>query len=138
MRLVMRRSQNEQTGLFGGHRGMSFQLDAVAQVTAAEQALLQRYTGVESTRLTTVHNLLGKMPDVTVTVGSLLRGHAFVCKDVLVLLEAEENIKEACRNFRTLLDVMESFGGEIVVDFESASGSPRMDAMPPPSGPSVS
>lgn len=51
------------------------------------------------------------------TVSSLMRGNTEEVKDITVLLNNEQVIKDACKNFRTLLDVMATFGGEEVIEF---------------------
>ena len=51
------------------------------------------------------------------TISDLMDGIKDKCRDVSVLLENESVYKESCKYFKTLLDVMASFGGEEVVEF---------------------
>ncbi len=51
------------------------------------------------------------------TVSSLMRGNTEEVKDITVLLNNEQVLKDACKNFKTLLDVMATFGGEEVIEF---------------------
>ena len=51
------------------------------------------------------------------TINDLLNGVRDKCKDITVLLNNEEVYKEACEHFKTLLEVMASFGGEEVIEF---------------------
>ena len=121
MQLVLRRSQSENKGMLGGHKGITFHLHARASLSDEERALVARYRGVEGTILTTVSGLSGKVPLVNVTVASLMAGQTFDCGDVRVLMAAEHEITGACRVFNQLLRVMESFGGEVVIDFDRES-----------------
>jgi len=56
----------------------------------------------------------GKIPGVTVQ--NLVGGYNVELDDVATLLNNEEVIKEACKDFKNLLMVMASFGGEEVVE----------------------
>jgi hypothetical protein len=38
-------------------------------------------------------------------------------KDITILLNNEKIIKDACKNFKNLLQVMATFGGEEVIDY---------------------
>lgn len=55
---------------------------------------------------------------LTISIGSLGRGHHIECKELPELLDAEETVKEACRNLTKFLQVAASFdGSETVIDF---------------------
>lgn len=56
----------------------------------------------------------GQIPGLR--VGDLVGGYTAVLDDVATLLNNEEVIKEACNDFKNLLLVMASFGGEEVID----------------------
>jgi hypothetical protein len=51
------------------------------------------------------------------TITSLMHGVSQELKDISILLNNEEQIKNGCTNFKTLLGVMATFGGEEVVEF---------------------
>ena len=51
------------------------------------------------------------------TVNSLTAGITERIQDITVLLNNEEAIKEACKGFKTLLDVMSTFGGEDIIEY---------------------
>lgn len=114
MQLRIRRDQSEQRGRLGGHKGMSFSLQAHVVLTPDEQELINRYKGAGDTTLGAIR--AGHEPAI-VTVRSLMDGQTFNTSDVLVLTQAEEELKQGCAAFRTLLDVMSSFGGEEVFDY---------------------
>ena len=104
MKLVIRR--NQDTGFLGG---MSFTLHAQAVVTPEEQALISKYKA-QKLELFSAGNR-------KYTINDLLTGVSDKVKDVTVLLQNEEVYKDACKHFKTMLDVMASFGGEEVVDY---------------------
>ena len=115
MRLVIRRDQKAQTGLLGGHKGMIFSLSCRVELTPKEQELIKRYKA-ELHPLTFITDREGnKIPKATVS--SLMLGVTEEMKDITILLNNEEVIKDACKGFKTLLDVMATFGGEEVIEF---------------------
>lgn len=115
MKLVIKRDQKAQTGLLGGHKGMIFLLSCRVELTPEEQELVKKYKA-ESHPLTFVTDREGnEVPKDTVI--SLMRGVTEEVKDITVLLNNEEVIKDACQGFKTLLDVMATFGGEEVIEF---------------------
>jgi hypothetical protein len=56
----------------------------------------------------------GRIPGVTVR--NLVGGYNVELDDVATLLNNEEAIKEACKDFKNLLMVMATFGGEEVIE----------------------
>jgi hypothetical protein len=58
----------------------------------------------------------GKVPGLT--VGNLVQGKTYELEDVTTLLNNEAVIKGACDDFKNLLIVMASFGGEEVIEFK--------------------
>jgi hypothetical protein len=114
MKLHIRKNQKEQKGIFGGHKGMSFIFSCQAQLTPEESELIARYRA-EDQPLT--YRTVGDTQIPGLKIGDLVRGISYEVRDVTELLNYEETIKGACSNFKTLLMVMNSFGGEEVVEF---------------------
>lgn len=115
MKLYIKRDQKAQTGVFGGHKGMTFVLSCHVELTPAEQELVSKYKA-EMYPLTFTDNPQGgQIPKNTVS--GLMRGVTEEMKDITFLLNNENVIREACKNFKTLLEVMATFGGEEVVEF---------------------
>ena len=124
MKLLLRR--NQKSGMIGG---VSFILDARAQLTPEERDNIQRY-GLGKTMLyqrdqlaNRGSGLLGaasrfafKMMNIEVTVDSLLNGVHLQFKDITEMLAVEDQLKEASRNFKAVLDAAATFGGEEVVE----------------------
>lgn len=113
MRLTIRRDQAAKKGLFGGHKGMKFSLYCRVQIPPEEQELIDIYK-VHDHVLTWRQFEGRQIPGLT--VGDLLRGKTYELDDVATLLSNEEVIKEACKDFKNLLLVMASFGGEEVIE----------------------
>jgi len=115
MRLVIKRNQNEQKGILGGHKGMSFLLSCKVELTSAEQDLIAKYRADKQPLAYTTTKKGDDVP--AVHIADLVRGISYELKDVVTLLSTEEDIKNACEAFKTILVVMESFGGEEIIEF---------------------
>lgn len=112
MKLILCRNQQEKKGLFGGHKGMAFELSYRLELTPEEQALIRTYKAGSHPILVTEGN-----PPLSETVEDLLQGVTQVVDDVTTLVHNERELKEACRQFKTLLQVMATFGGEEIVEY---------------------
>jgi len=104
MKLILKRDQDK--GVFGG---ISFTLDARVVLEPTEEELVKKYKAHKEVLCTK-----GNTP---YTINDLLSGMKDKCKDITILLNNEEVYKEACNHFKTLLQVMASFGGEEVIEF---------------------
>ena len=119
MKLIIKRNQKAQTGIFGGHKGTIFILSYSVELTPEEQALVAKYrvedyplmkvTGADVTMLTDTIALM--------SLKELTHGRTEELKDIGVLLNTEEVIKDACKGFKIFLEVMASFGGKEVFEF---------------------
>lgn len=115
MKLIIKRNQQAKKGIFGGHKGMTFLLSYRVELSPEEEALVEKYK-VEDYPLTYTTSRDGtQLPKDTVS--SLMQGVSEDVKDITILLNNEEIIKDACKNFKTLLEVMATFGGEEVIEF---------------------
>jgi len=110
MKLVIRRTQADVKGVFGGHKGVQFNLFYRLVLTPEETALVQKY------RLD-MHVLSTSGGGVHETVADAIRGVNQSVHSVDVLLGNEATAKRACDAFYKLILVAQSFGGEEVVDF---------------------
>jgi hypothetical protein len=142
MMLKIKRSQR-QGGMFGGKN--LFALDIRADYTQEERDAINKYKlGADlvysseaskrhnanaSTHLTSgtggglakgiVSMALASM-NLTITIASLQQGHHIECKDMNEVLEAENTLREACKNLTSWLDAAKTFDGrEIVVEYQS-------------------
>lgn len=113
MKLRIRRDQAAKKGIFGGHKGMKFSLSCRVDISAEERELIEKYK-VHEHPLTWQETDRGRAPGLTVQ--DLMNGYNVEIDDVGTLLNNEEVIKEACNDFKNLLMVMSTFGGEEVIE----------------------
>lgn len=59
--------------------------------------------------------LLHYATDMTVSVNDLRHGKRIECKEIMEMLAAEEQIREAAKNFGSVLKAASQFGGEEVI-----------------------
>jgi hypothetical protein len=114
MKLIIKRDQKQEKGLFGGDKGMKFLLSCRTELTPEEQSLIKKYKAEQKT-LGVIS--LGEDPTGLLSINDLIIGKTYECKDVITLLDVEDKVKKACENFKTLLVVMDSFGGEEVIEY---------------------
>lgn len=110
MQLVIRRTQADAKGVFGGHRGVNFNLFYRLVLSPEETVVVQRYK-------LDLHVLSRSGNGTQETVADALRGINQTLQSVDVLLNNEKIAKQACDSFYRLLRVAQSFGGEEVVEF---------------------
>ena len=115
MKLIIKRNQNAKTGMFGGHKGMSFILSCRVELTPEEAALIAKYKA-EDHPLTFGNDRNGNQVPKD-TVRSLMQGVTQELDDISIILKNEQVIKDACEGFKQLLTVMATFGGEEVFEF---------------------
>ncbi|HEX3810321.1 MAG TPA: hypothetical protein VHW02_11555 [Rhizomicrobium sp.] len=57
--------------------------------------------------------------NLTITLGSLARGHHIECKDLGELLDAEDAVRDACKGVTRYLETAASFdGSEVVIEYD--------------------
>lgn len=124
MQLLLRR--NQKSGLLSTN--IIFTLDARAELTHDESEATRKYKMGKTLLYTKMEmedpgtGLLGlasrltfKMMNISVTVDDLLGGKHIECKDIIEMRAVEEQIKEACQNFKLILETAAQFGGEEVI-----------------------
>lgn len=124
MKLLLRRS--ERSGMLGK---LIYVLEVRAEVSPDERNSIAKYkfgpsilyskkgkpTGDMNTWSGIGHNLLHYAMDLTVSVNDLVNGKRIECKDIMEMLGAEEQIKEAAQMFGNVLRAASQFGGEEVI-----------------------
>jgi hypothetical protein len=120
MKLILRRRQAERKGgIFGGHKGMGFALSAKVELTPAEQKLVETYD-VDLEMIAQYEDPGAKTKDrfQPLRLKTLINGHeTSEISDVTVLVKLEEDIKNGVQSFKALLQVMEGFAGEQVIEY---------------------
>lgn len=117
MKLIIRREQAEKKGLLGGNKGMEFRLNCQVELSPEENVLVEK-AKVGDYVLTTYTIFENKRggTESELTVNNLIRGMTSVVMDVQKLLDLEDQVKNGCANLKSLLSVIESFGGEEIVE----------------------
>jgi hypothetical protein len=70
---------------------------------------------------------------LNISIDSLGRGHHIECKDLEELLEAEDTVREACKNVTRYLEVAATFdGSEVVVEYDKGAEKVHVSAASPP------
>jgi len=126
MKLLLRRDQ--RPAILGGKP--VFMLDVRAELTADERAAISQYR-LGSTLLyerkalnesgrneyeRLGHTLAWRFLNLLITVRDLEEGKRIECKDILEMLGAEQQVREAAENFKNILEACRRFGGEEVVE----------------------
>jgi hypothetical protein len=128
MKLLLRRNQRS-TAIMGNP---VFMLEVRAEISPEERALIVKYklgkeflyvkkplpVGLDIATLAGIGSaLLHHALNITVSVNDLANGKQIECKNIMEMLAAEEQIKEAAKNFGMVLRAAAQFGGEEVVPF---------------------
>jgi hypothetical protein len=126
MKLLLRREQ--KSGLMGG---MSFLLNVRAEITDPERTNINKYKLGKSVLYSRGEivdpgaGLLGfasrlafKAMNISVSVDDLTGGKRVECKDIVEMLAVEDQIKEAFKTFKLVLEAAATFGGEEIVAME--------------------
>jgi hypothetical protein len=156
MQLKLTRSQRE-AGAFS--KSVVFCLDARAQLTAEEQASVNRYklggqviynseaarrhleafkdsasTGTARGYLKAMASAAMAAMHLNITINGLQQGQHIECKSLDELLSAEDALMTACQNLKAYLDTAATFDGREVL-FDFSGGEPALAApvtAPPP------
>ena len=109
-------TKNQASGMFGG---VKFELHAKVALAPEESALISKYKADKEVLLKKEVKipLTGRSLVFDLTIGSLMAGQMFKCNDIAEILEYEKNVKESCESFHNYLTVMQSFGGEEVIEY---------------------
>ena len=117
-------TRNQKSGFIGG---VKFQLTAKAKLTDEETSAVYKYkmgdtvlyekpnNGPSSNSLTSA--LVYRFTVPRVSVNDLVSGKTIETKDILEILDAEEQLMVAARNFHRILNAAATFGGEVVHQF---------------------
>jgi hypothetical protein len=118
MKLTIKRNQADQKGFFGGHKGVNFSLYSKADLTQEEHALIERYKvgDLILAEYTWRPRSGGQPVEVAIRVNTLANGTTDTTDSITTLLDLEEAIKGGCRNLKSLLRVMSTFGGQEVIE----------------------
>lgn len=122
MELLLTREQ--AGGMLGG---IKFQLTAKAKLEQHESEAVKKYKMAD----TILYEKQGERPDASsfmslarhrfmvprIQVRDLVDGKTIETKDILEIIDAEEQLKDAAKNFHRMLTAASTFGGETVHTF---------------------
>jgi hypothetical protein len=124
MKLLLRRDQ--RNGLLGK---VVFALDVRADLSGEEIGNIRKYKLGETVLYANAEiidrgsGLLGlatraahRAMMISVSVNDLTNGKRIECKDIVEMVAVEDQIKEAARMFKAVLETAAQFGGEEVVE----------------------
>ena len=102
-----------------------FVTDATAELSPGEKENLTKYKMGKTLLYTNMENrgagLTGMLSraaiGVEITIDDLVNGKRVESKDIVEMLAIEEQIKQACQNFKIVLETMANFGGQEIVEF---------------------
>jgi hypothetical protein len=134
MKLLLRR--NQKKALLGS--SITFVLDSRAELTPEERENVRTYRmgrevlyfkekvdvrGIDTSTLSgafsgLTRSLAARALNIKITVDDLLNGKSIECKDILEMRAAEEQLKEACKLFKAMLESAAHFEGEQVIEFQ--------------------
>ena len=114
MKLIINRSQHDQKGMLGGHKGVNFTLRYRLVLTEEERQLVERYR-LNGHTITTRTFQGREIPGTS--IADMVQGQSSIVTDVTHLIREENVIKNACDELPVLFDICRSFGGDEVIDY---------------------
>jgi hypothetical protein len=120
MRLILSRSQ--KSTITGKPK---FVLQAIADLGDEEVANVKKYRMGDTMLYTNLvdrgKGIIGAISraiqGLEIRVSDLVSGKIIECKDILEMISIEDEIKEACKYFKIMLDTAARFGGDEVIEF---------------------
>ena len=129
MRLRLRRSQRT-AGIMS--KTTVFALEARVDITEEEVTHIQKYKmgnevlfskdrvapdrSGEASWKGVARNLAAAATILTIRIDDLVKGTKIECKDIMEMMDVEEQIVSACQNFKGVLASMAHFDGEEVIE----------------------
>jgi len=118
MKLTIKRDQADMKGVFGGHKGVRFKLYAKVDINEEERALIERYR-VRDHILASYERPIKRSSEKLefhLSVNDIINGRTTEMESISTLLDLEDAIKDGCQNQKILLEVMNTFGGEQIIE----------------------
>jgi predicted GIY-YIG superfamily endonuclease len=109
MKLIMKRDQRDEKGVFGGDKGVTFILTCRVELDPMEQELVSKYKTYDQVL---IHKGSEQISELTIT--KLINGVTEEFSDMGTMIKNEEVIKKACESFKNRLLVMATFGEQVI------------------------
>jgi len=94
MKLLVKRNQKAEKGLFGGEKGMKFLLNCRVELTPEENELIKKYKA-DGEMLALIKIEGDPKQTGILLINHLIAGKTYECKDVVGLLEIEEKMNHS-------------------------------------------
>ena len=108
MKLIMKRDQRDEKGVFGGDKGVTYILTCRVELDPGEQELVAKHKAYEQVL---IHKGSEKISELT--IANLINGITEEFSDMGTMIKNEEVIKNACQSFKNRLSVMANFGEQV-------------------------
>ena len=109
MKLIMKRDQKDEKGVFGRDKGVTFILTCRVELDPVEQELVSKYKAYDQLL---IHKGSEKISELT--IANLINGVTEEFSDMETMIKNEEVIKNACESFKNRLTVMANFGEQLI------------------------
>ena len=109
MKLIMKRDQRDEKGVFGGDKGVTYILNCRVELDPGEQEMVSTYKAYDQVL---IHKGSEKISELT--IANLINGITEEFSDMGTMIKNEEVIKNACESFKNRLLVMETFGEQVI------------------------
>jgi hypothetical protein len=118
MKLRLMRTQQDQKGLFGGHKGVNFSLNYKLDVSPEERQLIEHYkvTSFVVHKYQAGRTSDGEPRTENISVRSLVDGGSLSLRDFGEVTGAEAAIVSGANTLKGLIEQMRKFGGEEVIE----------------------
>jgi hypothetical protein len=118
MKLRLMRAQQDQKGIFGGHKGVNFSLNYKLDVSPEEKQLIERYkiAGFIVHKYEAGRSSDGQPWTQDIRVQDLVNGGSLNLRDFGEVIGAEGAIVNGANTLKALIEQMRKFGGEEVIE----------------------
>lgn len=117
MQLRLLRSQRDQKGIFGGHKGVNFSLNYRLDVSDEERSLIDHYKVGDFIVHKFQRGFINNEPYmIEIQVMELVNGSTLEMRDFDEIVESEKAIVAGASNLKALLAQMRKFGGEEIIE----------------------
>lgn len=119
MKLILQKDQKS------GFSKTTYILEAKVELTEDEAENVKKYKVGKTLLYTNMSDrgsgMLGiayrSLAGTEITIGDLIKGKKVEIKDIFEMIGLEDQVKEACEQFKLVLETMASFGGDEVIEF---------------------
>lgn len=116
MNLSITRDQSDVKGLFGGHKGVTFKVRFIANLSDGEKDLISKYFPKDLVVYRWDRSTDKRIDVEYIFANDLVSGKTIQCGSLPEILEVESGIIEGAKNLKGYLETAASFGGEEIIE----------------------